>query len=165
MNADVTRFQQALEQALELVEEPERRAALERFLRAARPYLEEALRGLLVEAAEAVNQATEGRYEAMVVSDSQGTRLEIAPRAEAEKAAEGPWPFSQEDVDRITLRLPGELKEMIARMAEEAGLSVNLWINQALARQFGAGQPAGEGHPGRHRRRGRRMHGWVGPEG
>ena len=80
------------------------------------------------------------------------------------------------DMEKITLRIPAELKELATEAAGKASLSTNSWYVRMLARALrGAAQAAaehsaeksGEHWQGRHKGRrgpGGRLSGWVGDE-
>jgi hypothetical protein len=81
--------------------------------------------------------------------------------------------FSEGDVEKITLRIPAELKDMAVEAATKAGLSSNSWFVRMLARsvrQSEGFEPPREEPRGRRERHSRhggmgsRITGWVGPE-
>ena len=72
-------------------------------------------------------------------------------------------------MEKITLRLPAELKELATEAAGKASLSVNSWFVRVLARALRRAEETEPeriepDHPGRRGRIGQRLTGWVGPE-
>jgi hypothetical protein len=75
------------------------------------------------------------------------------------------------EVEKITLRIPAELKELATEAAARAGLSVNAWYVRMVARAVRnseAPEPPSDdpSRRGRARRHGtgQRLSGWIGPE-
>jgi hypothetical protein len=71
------------------------------------------------------------------------------------------------DVEKITIRIPAELKDLAQQAASKAGTSANTWFVKALARAVRNIEVQTEPSRGswreEHRRgRGSRLSGWVG---
>jgi hypothetical protein len=125
---------EALERPLGLVDNPDRRADMQRYVEAAKIHLERAIFDVLSEMAQAVNDAGAG---ARTRLEYQAGKLylivEGSPEEEAGPGAERL--FSVEgDVEKVTIRLPGELKDLISQAANLRGVSLNNWYVRELAR-------------------------------
>jgi predicted HicB family RNase H-like nuclease len=125
-------FQQllaGLELPLQLVGDPPRRQELEPYITAARPHVERAAFDVLSQVVAAFNDASHD-LKARLEYTSAG--LQLVTQAEAEAAPERT--FSDEDLEKVTLRLPKELKELIDRAAGTAAMSANNWYVRELSR-------------------------------
>ncbi len=132
---ELSRVFEALEQPLGLIDSPERRADIERYLLAARVYVERAVFDLLADALRPVNAATKGSR-ARLEYDGGALRLLVEDVAEPEdEAAENSAFFAAEgDVEKVTIRLPKELKQMLDELAKRHGRSANSWYMHELGR-------------------------------
>lgn len=163
---------QALKGPLAVVDSPERRSQLEDYIEAARVPLERAVFDLLSEFGEAVNAQVSAHYQ--VALGYRPGVLDLEVRAtEPSEPPEGSWTLAEGDVEKITIRIPAELKELATEAAATASLSANSWFLRVLARALRSAEgpePPGEEAGGRRGRRGRRgplgrrLTGWVGPE-
>ncbi|HLF80113.1 MAG TPA: hypothetical protein VJB57_21745 [Dehalococcoidia bacterium] len=156
----------ALRKPLDLVDSPDRRADFERFIDAARVHQERAIFDLLDQVATVVNEAGTNAH---VKLEYQAGRLNLAVQtAEAEES--GPVFSSEDAVERVTIRLPAELKTSIDAAAVASGTSINTWYVRTLARALAfrgmRGRGFGEPRPGHsgHRGRGRRQPGSADPD-
>ncbi|MCH8993774.1 MAG: toxin-antitoxin system HicB family antitoxin [Chloroflexi bacterium] len=159
----------ALKKLLGVIDNPERRSQLEDYIEAARPPLDQAVFDLLSGFAEAVNTEVAAHYEVTLGYRTGVLNLEVRAREPSEPTEEA-WPVAEGDVEKITLRLPADLKDLATEAAAKAGLSVNAWLVRVLARAVRSAEapepPAGD-RPRRRRRHGGlggRLTGWVGPE-
>lgn len=158
----------ALERPLGLIDNPDRRADMQRYVEAARIHLERAIFDVLSEVTVTVNSAGTG---ASTRLEYQGGKLYLVVEAVAEPE-NGPDTeplFSVEgDVEKVTIRLPGELKELISQAANLRGMSTNTWYVRELARTISRQvreQVREEHRQSRQgRRTGRSMRGFVGDE-
>lgn len=113
--------------------------AAEALLAAARPGLERLALRLAEQAAVEVSaQLPDATVEVVVSEGEPSLTVRTASAAETKR-------FSGEDLEaRLTLRLPGELKEMVEDRAQEAGDSVNSYVVHSLMgaarRRGGAGK-------------------------
>ena len=161
---------QALKSPLGLIDNAERRKQLEDYIEAARLPLERAVFDLLSQFAETVNGEVAAHYE-VTLSYRPGV-LNLSVRATEPSGPTGEtWTLAEGEVEKITLRIPAELKDLATEAAARVGLSVNSWFVRVLARALRSAEgpePSAEewprGRPGRHGRHGRRLSGWVGPE-
>jgi hypothetical protein len=125
---------EALERPLGLIDNPERRNDIQRYVDAARVHLERAMFDVLSEMASAVNEAGAG---ARARLEYQGGKLFLVVEggAEEETGGEAERLFSVEgDVEKVTIRIPSELKDLISQAANLRGMSVNNWYVRELGR-------------------------------
>lgn len=118
-----------LEQPLQLIAEPQAREHLQAYINAARPQVERAAFDVLSQAVNAFNDA----------NPEQPARLEYANgnlyvRVDASNDAEPEPTFSDSDLEKVTLRLPKELKNLIDMAAGRHGISANNWYVRELSR-------------------------------
>jgi predicted HicB family RNase H-like nuclease len=119
-----------LEQPLQLISEPQRRDELQAYVNAARPHVERAAFDVLSQLVTAFNDASP-ELRARLEYSGGGLQLAIEP------APEEPEPetsFNDSDLEKVTLRLPRELKELIDRAAGRHGISANNWYVRELSR-------------------------------
>lgn len=161
----------ALAQPLALVEDEERRRVLERYVEAARVPLERAVFDLLSAAVDEINAAIKDRYEARLTYRPGGLSLEVRPAAGA-GASDIAWSLGEGEVEKITIRIPAELKDLVVQAATRAGTSLNSWFVRTLAQalrdieRHATPPPPPPPHPphGGHGQRGSRLSGWIGGE-
>ena len=163
---------QALRKPLSLIDNEERRKQIEAFIEAARVPLERSAFDLLSQLADAVNAEVGAHYK-VGLSYRPGV-LDLEVRAtEPSEPTEEVWSLAEGEVEKITLRLRAELKELATEAASRAGLSVNAWFVRVLARALRSAEaaepmppapaaPPGMHGPGHHAH-GQRLSGWVGP--
>ena len=78
--------------------------------------------------------------------------------------------MSDGEVEKITIRVPAELKEMAAEAAKKASISANSWFVRQMARSVRSSdidvtvEKRGRRRQGRRKGRGGKLSGWVGPE-
>ena len=161
---------EALRKPLGLIDNEERRKQIEAFIEAARVPLERSVFDLLSQFADAVDAQAGAHYEVTLAYRPGVLDLSVKPRAAGEPMDET-FSFVEGDVEKITIRIPGELKDLVGDAASQASLSVNSWLVRMLARSLrsmDAAEPPGDEGPrhGGHGRRGPggRLSGWVGPE-
>ncbi len=157
---------QALKGPLAVVDSPERRGQLEDYIEAARLPLERSVFDLLSRFAEAVNAEVSTHYQVGLGYRPGVLDLEVQAREPGEPAEEV-WTLAEGEVEKITLRIPAELKDLASEAAAKAGLSVNAWFVRVLARALRGAEgpaPAAEERRGRPGQHGQRLTGWVGPE-
>lgn len=130
---DISAVFEALEQPLGLVDNPERRADTQRYIEMARIHLERAIFDVVSSAVEAVNEA-EGNLEARLEYQDGGLTLVVDPVASEEDEGDAEQLFSIDgDVEKVTIRLPSELKDLVGEAANLRGVSVNTWYIKELA--------------------------------
>lgn len=160
---------EALKAPLALVDDPERRQALERYVEAARVPLERAVFDLLAGFTDAVNGRVAGQYRLRLAYRAGALELEIDEPSPAERltAVEAEWTTADGEMEKVTIRIPAELKELVTQAAGAAGTSVNSWFIRVLAgalRSSLRGGPPPPPPPDERRGRGARLSGWIGNE-
>jgi hypothetical protein len=159
---------EALRGPLGLVEDAERRQAVERYVEAARVPVERAVADLMLAVTTVVGDAVAEHYRVRLVYGPDGLDADVEPREPDQgsaAAADADW--SAGSTDKITIRIPSELKEEVTRAAHAAGVSVNTWLLRAAAagvRRPGLDERHREHRARRHERRGPggRLTGWIG---
>jgi hypothetical protein len=120
----------AMQRPLALVDDQERRDQFGRYLELAKVHLERAVIEILSEAARAVNDA-DANVRARVQYESGTAAWVVEPRAD--ESDENAWLSIGGDPEKVTIRIPAELKDLIAQAATRCGLSVNSWYIRQLA--------------------------------
>lgn len=159
----------ALKQPLALIESDDRRRAIETYVEAARTPLERAVFDLMSQMATAIEEKVGAHYHVRLGYQPGGLTVEVDEKAGG--AGEEPrWSAStaEGDVEKITIRIPAELKDLAQQAASRAGTSANTWFVKALARAVRNIEVQTEPPPSREWReerrhgRGSRLSGWVG---
>jgi hypothetical protein len=158
----------ALKQPLALVDNDERRRTIETYIEAARTPLERSIYDLMSQLAQAVDEKVAGHYRVRLSYRPNGLAVEVDERAG--NGEEAQWSTLEGDVEKITIRIPAELKDLAQQAASKAGTSANTWFVKALARavrnidvQTGPPPPPRPWREERHGpQRGSRLSGWVG---
>lgn len=149
----------AFDAALELVEDEEQQQRLRRVIVASRASVERATQDLLAGVLEEVNGELGGRARVDLRYTASG--ISVSVDASGSTVAEGgedeAWLFADSELEKVTLRLPVELKDRASSAAKEAGLSANAWFTRLLARELR--QPRDESDEGESRREGRKGRG------
>jgi len=164
MRIEIAPIIEAFDDALALVEDVEQRARLQRILRAAAPAVESAATGIVRAAVAEVNEVSGGTIHAEVVHGADGPELRVEARSPMEPASTAPdFEFDASEIERLTLRLPSELKEIAAIAAEQAGISLNAWLTRVVSQEAGrrrrrAGRDTGHFDHGV----GQTLKGWIG---
>lgn len=162
---------QTLKSLLRVIDNEEKRRQIESYIDAAQAPVERAVFDLLSHFAEAVDGQVSGHYRVSLSYRPGVLDLEVRPSEPGEQQSDDWSSMPEGEVEKITLRIPGELKELATEAAARAGLSVNAWYVRMLARALRSSEsaepPRDEGRRrGRHERHGpgQRLSGWVGPE-
>jgi hypothetical protein len=162
---------EALQKPLALIDNPERRQQIEAYIEAARVSLERSVFDLLSKFADTVNGEIAAHYEVALGYRPGVLDLDVR-RREPSEPTEETWSAADGEVEKITIRIPAELKELATESAIRAGLSANSWFVRALARALREAEPKeppedahrrGRHHEERHGP-GQRLSGWVGPD-
>ena len=158
----------ALKQPLALIESDERRRAIETYIEAARIPLERAVHDLMSQMAQAVDEKVNSHYRVRLSYKPGGLEVEIDEKIGG-NGEEAQWSTAEGDVEKITIRIPAELKNLAQQAASKAGTSANTWFIKALARavrnidvQTAPPPPAPPFSEHRRHGRGSRLSGWVG---
>ncbi len=160
---------EALKTPLGVIDNPERQQQIKDYIEAARVNVERSVFDLLSEFAEAVNEQVSAHYE-VTLNYKPGVLDLNVKRREVNEPDEEAWSMADGEVEKITIRVPAELKEMAAEAAKKASISANSWFVRQMARSVRVEdvEPPEESRHKRHgrRRKGRggKLSGWVGPE-
>jgi hypothetical protein len=161
----------ALKQPLALVESDERRRGIETYIETARTPLDRAVHDLLSQLVEAVDQKVAAHYRVRLAYRPGGLSVEIDEKSG--NGDEAQFSSLEGDVEKITIRIPAELKDLAQQAASKAGTSANTWFVKALARAVRnidvqtappPGRPFGRREERHGRGPGSRLSGWVGGE-
>lgn len=167
MRIEIAPILKAFDDALALIEDDEQRARLQRVLRAAAPAVESAAVDMVRAAAVEVNEAAGGAVRAEVVHSAGGPELRVEAVSPMEPSSTAPdLEFDASEIERLTLRLPSELKEVAAIAAEQAGVSLNAWLTRVVSQEAGRRGRSGRGR-GRDSGHGEHggsqtLKGWIG---
>ena len=129
---ELDRIIAALEQPLVLIENPERRAEIERYIALARAQLERAVFALLSEVVVAID-APGGDKRARLVYEDGALHLVVEPVEPREPEGSEPS-FGEGHPEKVTIRIAKELKDLIDRASSFQGLSANRWYIRELSR-------------------------------
>jgi len=160
----------ALKQPLALIESDDRRRQIETYIEAARIPLERAVHDLMSQLATSVDEQVTAHYRVRLAYQPGGLSVEVDKKAPA-NGEEQPFSTAEGDVEKITIRIPAELKDLAQQAASRAGTSANTWFVKALARAVRnievqtAPPPPQRGWREERRPpggRGSRLSGWVG---
>jgi len=161
---------EALKRPLGVIDDPERRKQIEDYIEAARDNLERSVFDVLSQFADAVGDEVSAHYDVSLTYKPGVLDLSVKPR-EASERDEDVYSMAEGDIEKITIRVPAELKELASEAAKEASLSANSWFVRQVARAVRHSDidvKVEKRGPQRGRRRGRRgggkLTGWVGPE-
>lgn len=169
---------EALKSPLGLVEDEQKRQAFERYVEAARYPLERAVFDLLSELVTAADAKVSDRYHLRLSYRPGALQLDVEPvQGAAQEAPAGDvpdWSAVDGETEKITIRIPAELKDLATQAAATAGLSANSWFVRAMARSLRAMEdrpdvprPPRPPEPPRHGelgKQGKRLQGWYGGE-
>ena len=154
----------ALKQPLALIESDERRRAIETYIEAARLPLERAVFDLMSQVGQAVDEKVGAQYRVRLAYRPGGLAVEVDERTG--NGEEAQYSAMEGDVEKITIRIPAELKDLAQQAASKAGTSANTWFIKALARAVRnidvQTAPPPSWRDERRRARGSRLSGWVG---
>jgi len=171
------RIFQAFFEPLDLLDDEGQRERVGRLFGVGRPGLERALADLLADVLDEVNEHLDDVRAELVFrgSNEGGFVVEVKTRAGAATPnvdeagmTDDEDVFDPADAEKLTLRLPGTLKERAAAAAALEGLSLNSWIVRTVARELSGRE--GRRRSGREFRReergrpdgGGQLRGWVG---
>jgi len=157
----------ALKRPLALIDNDERRGQVETYLDAAQVTLERAVNDLMSQMAQAIDEQVHDHYRVRLSYRPGGLALEVE-----EKVGDGDdarWSAMEGDVEKITIRIPAELKDLATQAAQRAGTSANSWFVKAMARALRNAESTSPPPSWRHERHqsgpprtGSRFTGWVG---
>ncbi|MEX2228148.1 MAG: toxin-antitoxin system HicB family antitoxin [Dehalococcoidia bacterium] len=158
----------AFDDALALLADEGERNRFRLLLTASRDSVRRAVEGVVRQVVEEVNATGAGLVTAQLVYGADGMELRVdRPSPGVPPEQEFEFVFGADDIERLTLRIPTELKEIAASAAEQAGVSLNAWLTGLLTREA-AHRARVDEQGGRARARtsrrgaGQSLKGWVG---
>jgi hypothetical protein len=159
---DLSQISDSLKAALPLIENAERRADIERYLSSTQLLLERGVHNLLAGVVQQINEA--GGPPLRLEYSPAGLSITVEAGSAPQKEPEPAFTADLEgDFEKVTIRLPSELKDLISQAAQLRGLSQNSWYLRELARAIGRqGPPPPEAPTPPGGRRGRSLRGYVG---
>ena len=135
---------QALNRPLAMIEDPQRREEMQRFLDAARVHQERAVFDLISDIVAKINEAS---ADTRVRLEYQAREFRLAVETNAPEPDSGdPMTRMDGDLEKVTIRLPKVLKDLIDDLVTQRGTSLNSWYVRTLAR--GAAHQVRHGRPG-----------------
>src|SRR4051812_41662347 len=133
---------ESLKGPLALMEDSQRRDQMQRFLDTARVYQERAVVDLISDVVAKVNEAS-GETRVRLEYQAREFRLSVETNTPEPETGD-PMTRMDGDVEKVTIRLPKQLKDLIDQAVSDRGTSLNSWYVRPLAR--------GAAHEMRHRR-------------
>lgn len=167
MRIEVGSVLEAFDAAIELIEDEDERARFERVINASRDSVQRAVHDVVSQIVDEVNEAADGVVQLVLAYGADGLDLNVEATLpeEVDTAEAGiSFTFDEGDIERLTLRLPAELKELAARHAEGSGVSLNTWLTRLVSHEAGR-RERGERRRrrgGRGRGSGQSLKGWIG---
>ena len=155
---------EAFDGALNLVEDEQQRDRFSRVLSASSASVERAVDDLVAEITTEINEALGDEAHVDLTYGSDGITVDVThSESTRDEDVDETLSLSEGEVEKLTLRLPGELKDRATGAAAEAGYSLNQWIVRVLARELSGDRSRRRGRR-RERRRGRgsELRGWIG---
>src|SRR6476620_11698821 len=113
----------ALQRPLALIDDPQRREDMQRFIDAARIHQERAVFDLISDIVARVNEAS-GDTRVRLEYQARQLHLTVDANQPAEDTGD-PLTRMDGDLDKVTIRLPSALKDLIDRVAADRGISLN----------------------------------------
>jgi hypothetical protein len=173
MEYTTERIFEVLQTPLTLVEDEAQKRSFERYVAAARFPLERAVFDLLAAFTEDVDQQVADHYRVRLAYRAGALDLQVEPaepRGPAATPADAEFFAVDGEMEKVTIRIPAGLKDLITQDAAEAGVSVNTWFIRVLVHALrsslrGVDEPEHrQEHRHRHQRRerGSRLSGWIG---
>ena len=133
MPFDLRKILAAQKKALDLVENPEKREALERFLESSGPLVESATRDALHQLVEEMNSQLAPHARVRLVQEGSQLLPEVVYLAD--DISKGRTVVIDGDsISKVLIRMPSEVKSRTAEAAKRAGTSLNSWTVAVLDR-------------------------------
>ena len=133
MPFDLRKIVEAQKKALALVENPEKREALEQFLESSGPLVESAAREAIHELIEEMNDQLAPHSRIRLVQEGSKVLAEVVSLAE--EIGRGRTVLIDGDsISKVLVRMPSEVKSRAAEAAQRAGTSLNTWTVTVLER-------------------------------
>ena len=123
----------AARKVLLLVEDPERRKALEQFMDSASPLVESAAREAVQELVEEINAQLAPHAQVRLVQNANQITAEVI-QVGSERGRRGSPRLDGDTISKVLIRIPSTIKDMAAESAKKAGMSLNSWTVDILER-------------------------------
>ena len=133
MPFDLRKIVEAQKKALALVENPEKRETLERFLESSGPLVESAVRDALYELVEEMNGQLAPHARVRLVQEGSKVVAEVVSLADEMKKGRTVL-IDGDTISKVLIRMPSEVKTKAADAAQKAGTSLNTWTVNVLER-------------------------------
>lgn len=123
---------ESFEEALALVDDKAQRERFGRVVTAARASVERAVHDLVAELVAGANEAWDGEARLDLRYDASGLSVEASRPASSAARTEDDESFVG-DLERLTVRLPSDLKDLATAAAAQATVSMNSWLVRTVA--------------------------------
>jgi hypothetical protein len=133
MPFDLRRIVEAQKKALALVENPEKREAMERFLESSGPLAESATRDAIHEMVEEMNAQLAPHARVRLVQEGSKLLPEVVSLTE-EIGRRRTVVIDSDSISKVLVRMPSEVKSKAMEAAQRAGTSLNSWTVSVLDR-------------------------------
>jgi hypothetical protein len=130
---DLRKIVEAQQKALALVENPEKRETLERFLESSGPLVESAARDALYEMVEEMNGQLAPHARVRLVQEGNKVLPEVVSLADEIRRGRTVL-IDGDSISKVLIRMPSEVKTMATDAAQKAGTSLNTWTVNVLER-------------------------------
>src|SRR3954466_150151 len=122
----------ALQRPLALIDDPQRRDDMQRFIDTARVHQERAIVDLISDVVARVNEAS-GDTKVRLEYQARQFQLTVDANQPDEETGD-PLTRMDGDLDKVTIRMPKPRKGLIGKVVAERGVSLNTWYVRTLAR-------------------------------
>ena len=133
MPFNLRRIAEAQKKALPLVENPETKRTLERFLESSGPLVESAARDELQALVEEINAQLAPGARLRLVQEGPKVVPEIVSLGD-DIGRGRPIVIDSDSISKVLVRMPSDVKTMAADAAKKAGTSMNSWTVNILER-------------------------------
>ena len=133
MPFDLRRIAESQKKALALVENPDRREVLERFLESSGPLVEAATREVLHELVEEINVQLAPHARLRLIQEGSNVVPEIVRLGE-EISRGRRRVIDRGTISKVLVRMPSNVKTRATEAAHKAGTSLNSWTVNVLDR-------------------------------
>ena len=147
MPIDLREIAEAPKSALDLVEDAGRRRVLEQFMESTRAMTEMAARAALQQLVDEVNVQLAPQARVRLVQEGSQLVPEVVTLGE-EKGGGWTLRLDGDEIARVLVRMPSNVKERAGEAAKRAGMSMNNWTVTVLERALAnlrQRRPEGEG--------------------